>query len=57
MKESNVIRICQITNSSMASLNISEIILYYDEVNGYWVDVLTDSEGLFEDLDWKKRSY
>ena len=51
MKESNVIRICQITKSSMASINKSEIILYYDEVNGYWVDVITDSEGLFEDLD------
>ena len=35
----------------MASLNISEIILHHDEANGYWIDVITDSEGLFEDLD------
>jgi S-adenosylmethionine:tRNA-ribosyltransferase-isomerase (queuine synthetase) len=51
MKDNNIIRICRITKSSMASHYSSEVVLYRNSSNEYWLDVISDSEGLFEDME------
>lgn len=56
MKDSSIIRICRITKSSMASLYSSEIILYLNNSNEYWLDVISDSEGMFEALEIEFKS-
>ena len=50
MIESNIIRMCRITKSVMSTTYSSEIVLYLNDSKDYAVSIISDNDGLFEDM-------
>ena len=50
MIESNIIRTCRITKSVMSITYTSEIVLYLNDSKNYAVSIISDTDGLFEDM-------
>ncbi len=52
MNDGHIIRTCRIEKSVMSTNSISEIVLYFNEIKDYKVEVISDDEGHFEDFDF-----
>jgi hypothetical protein len=51
MIESNIIRTCRITKSVMSTTYSSQLVLYLNDSKEYAVSIISDTDGLFEDME------